>query len=255
MKDLLVFFKAVRRCLSKRRRTSKEQPVRRTILDLPGEIRNKIYLATLPPTIHIDYSIMTDDMISRPSALGLQRPPGSELGALRLTRRLFYDDLRDFKSPVISHTFPSCHEFRYYMSRLSLPYRKTINSFTLSNVEFSPLYDNEDSDREEWGRAIDQICGEIWPNFPDCPFDQRPATVARDNQLFSFTAVHYWETMIGRWYEEGTLTGVRFRLYDKQPWEFGPPDTRWKLEMTFEVSGALSDEERKAERVVKPLKM
>ena len=252
MKSLIVLFKAVRRSLHKRRCASKEEPVRRTILDLPGDIRNKIYLATLPPTIHVDYRVMSNDLFYW---TGLQRPPGSELAALRLTHRLFYDDLRDFSSPVISHTFPSCHEFRHYISRLSLPYRKTITCFTISNFEMSPLYDNEDSDREEWGRAIDQICGEIWPNWPDCPFDQRPATVARDNQLFSFTAVHHWEKMIGRWYEKGTLAGVRFRLYDKQPWESGPPDTRWKLEMTFEVSGALSDEERKAERAIKPLQM
>ena len=254
MKRLLTLFKAVRRSLHKRRCASKEKPHRRTILDLPGEIRNKIYVAVLPPTIHIDYRVMSKDLYPE-RILHLQRPPGSELGALRLTHSVFYDDLRSFPSPAISHSFPSSYMFQHYMSRLSLPYRETIHTFTLSDVEMSPLYGDEDSSDEDRSRATWQICDEVWPNFPDCPFDQRPATVARDNQTFSFTAVHQWETMIGRWYEEGRLAGVRFRLYDKQPWESGPPDTRWKLEMTFEVSGALSDEERKAERVVKPLQM
>ena len=252
MKGLLALFKAVRRSLRKHRRASKEEPVRRTFLDLPGEIRNKIYLATLPSTIHVDYTVMNDYIFLKP---GLQRPPGSELAALRLTHRVVYDDLRGFEPPAISHSFPSSYMFQYYMGRLSHRYRKAIDTFTLSDVEMSPLYGDEDSSDEDRSRATWQICDEVWPNLPDCPFDQRPATFARDNQLFSFTAVHQWEKMIGRWYEEGKLAGVRFRLYDKQPWESGPPDTRWKLEMTFEVSGALSDEERKAERAIKPLQM
>ena len=249
MKGLLALFKAVRKSLYKRRCASKEKTHRRTILDLPGEIRNKIYVAVLPPTIHIDYSVMS---FSKPR---LQRPPGSELGALRLTHGVFYNDLRSFPSPAISHSFPSSYMFQYHMSELSLPYRKKIDTFTLSDVEMSPLYGDEDATDEDRSRATWQICDEVWPNFPVCPFDQRPATVARDNQTFSFTAVHQWETMIGRWYEEGRLAGVLFRLYDKQLWESGPPDTRWKLEMTFDVSRALSDEERKAERVVKPLNL